>query len=68
MAMNFLVATMAVATLAARQASPPPAPASLVLHGGRIWTGNPAQPEVEAVAVPFDTKPRHRGETIRFSR
>src|SRR5688572_15329961 len=30
---------------------PDPLPADLVLHGGRIWTGEAAQPWAEAVAI-----------------
>src|SRR4029450_12918783 len=32
----------------------PPAPAGLVLTGGKVWTGDPARPEAEAVAVSGD--------------
>ncbi len=37
--------------LVAACSEPPPAAASLVITGARVWTGDPAQPWAEAVAV-----------------
>ncbi|MBX9582113.1 MAG: amidohydrolase [Gemmataceae bacterium] len=37
--------------LFASTAAPPPVAADLVLTGGKVWTGDPAKPEAQAVAV-----------------
>ena len=34
--------------------APPTTPASLIVHGGRIWTGSSRQPTVEAIAIRDD--------------
>ena len=45
------LAALVVAVLPGWAPAEPPESASLLLTGGRIWTGNPAQPWAEAVAV-----------------
>ena len=52
--MNRLLLTLALAGLSAAVTSTPAraqAPADTILVGGKVWTGNPRQPEAQAVAI-----------------
>ena len=48
-----LLLLVALSAAAAAQV-PPPTPPDLILHGGRVWTGDDARPWAEAVAIAGD--------------
>ncbi len=49
-----LLLTVALMSLNSTPSTPAPQEATLILQGGRIWTGDPANPWAEALAVKDD--------------
>ena len=49
-----LLLTVALMSLSSTPSTPAPQEATLILQGGRIWTGDPANPWAEALAVKDD--------------